>query len=159
PALVAVSARASDLRPASTTLKPWPKSARAAARPIPDPAPVTITDLWEGLIATWSSEIDRRQLFRAPGVLSGRRPRLRRGGLWLRFSFNCRATCCFAHRDIFLGRHPFDRFADHVQGKVVNVLEPNARLAHIELLACLGPRLLKPLCMVRFAVDAHQIDR
>ena len=53
PARATVSASASGRRPASTTEYPSPRRARAVARPIPDPAPVTIAVLRKEFIARY----------------------------------------------------------------------------------------------------------
>src|SRR5262245_37189416 len=63
------------------------------------------------------------------------------------------------HIDPFLYRHFADRLADDIERKVVQSLEADARLSHVELLAARLELGAEPLLRGLVTVHAHQVDR
>src|SRR5262245_50079792 len=61
--------------------------------------------------------------------------------------------------DVLLDGYPGVRLTHDIEGQVVELLEPDAALAHVELLAALGPAVLEPSRVVVVAVDAHEVQR
>ena len=72
--------------------------------------------------------------------------------------FPRRRDRCLIKRDELLDRHPANRLSDNVQRHVFELPKPHARLAHVQLLAGLGPRFAKPGIVLRVAVNAHEIN-
>src|SRR5436309_12087807 len=61
-------------------------------------------------------------------------------------------------RDVGLRGRAGDELADGVERQVVELLEADARLPHVELLAGLLERLPQPALLPRVAVGAHQVE-
>src|SRR5437667_2799425 len=59
--------------------------------------------------------------------------------------------------DELAGGNARDGFADRVESQVFHFLEPDARLAHVELLSRLRPLLAEPCRILGGAVNAHQV--
>ena len=65
----------------------------------------------------------------------------------------------FVVRDPLLHGDAPQRVADHFEGQVFELLEPDAALAHVELLAGLGPSVAEPRFLGTLAIDRHHVER
>src|SRR5262245_49851590 len=72
------------------------------------------------------------------------------GRLWLQ--------CRFDTRDVLLNRRARDYLSDDIQRKLLNLLEPNAGFAHVQLLACCLVSLAEPTLSFPVPIDIAQVD-
>src|ERR1043166_2239717 len=64
----------------------------------------------------------------------------------------------FVVDDVLPRRDAGDRLSDRVERKVLDLLEADARLSHVELFSRLGPLLAEPFLVFRVAVEAHHVN-
>src|SRR5262249_47611435 len=67
--------------------------------------------------------------------------------------------CPFEVFDVLLGRNAANRLPDHIKREIIDFFETNARLAHVQLLAGFGPRILKPFRLSLRTINAHEVNR